>query len=84
MSTLKVTNIQNTSGGANSTADQIQQGRAKAWIRFNQSNNSIQSSFNVSSITDVATAKTDINFSTSFDAGNSLQDSTDAGVVVFG
>tara|TARA_R100000734_G_C3254300_1_gene54882 strand:- start:213 stop:578 length:366 start_codon:yes stop_codon:yes gene_type:complete len=120
MSTLKVGTIQNTSGGASSTPEQIESGRAKAWVRFNQSNNSIQASFNVSSITDVSNAKTDINFATAFadanytfagmcgnnnnfmaldtntqdpsatevrvastDAGNSLQDSTDAGVVIF-
>jgi len=120
MSTLKVNTIQNTSGGSSSTPEEIANGRAKVWIRFDQSNNSIQASFGVSSITDVATAKTDINFSSAFananytfagmcgnnnnfmaldtntqdpsttelrvastDAGNSLQDSTDAGVVIF-
>ena len=121
MSTLKVNNIQTAAGGSNSTPEQIEQGRAKAWIRFDQTNNSIQSSFNVSSITDVTTAITDINFTTAFananytfagmcgnnnnfmalntntqdplagelrvascDAGNSLQESSDAGVIVFG
>ena len=120
MSTLKVTTIQDTSGGNASTSEQIANGRAKAWVRFDQTNDSIQASFNVSSITDVATGKTDINFSTAFadanyafgalcgnnnnalaldtntqdplagelrvacfDAGNTLQDSADAGVVVF-
>jgi len=120
MSTLKVNQLQDTSGSNTSTAAQIASGRAKAWVRFDQTNDSIQASFNVSSITDVATGKTDINFSTAFadanyafgalcgnnnnalaldtntqdplagelrvacfDAGNTLQDSADAGVVVF-
>ena len=102
-------------------AKQNLSGVAKAWVRFDQSNNTIQASFNVSSITDVGTAKTDINFDTAFananytfaalcgnennfmaldtttqdplatelrvrstDAGNVAQDSTDAGIVVFG
>ena len=30
-----VTNIKNTSGGNQSTADQIYEGRAKAWVNFN-------------------------------------------------
>ena len=35
MSTLKVTTIQDTSGGNASTSEQIAQGRAKAWVNFN-------------------------------------------------
>ena len=120
MSTLKVNTIQNTSGGSSSTPEQIETGRAKAWIRFDQSANSIQASYNVSSISDEGSSRTDINFTTSFsdanyafagmcsndnnmlaiatdtqdpaadqvrirvaDAGNSLQDSTNIGLVIF-
>ena len=65
MSTLKVTNIQNTSGGSNSTADQIQQGRAKAWLNFNGTGTiAIRDSFNVSSITDNATGDTTVTLAT--------------------
>ena len=35
MSTIKVTNLQDTSGGNSSTSEEIFQGRAKAWINFN-------------------------------------------------
>ena len=120
MSTLKVNTIQNTSGGSSSTPEQIEQGRAKVWIRYNNSATTIQASFGVSSITDRGTGLTDINFSSSFsdanyafagmcsndnnmlaiatdyadptaskvsirstDAGNSFQDSTNIGVVIF-
>ena len=120
MSTLKVNTIQNTSGGSSSTPEQIETGRAKAWIRFNGSAMSIQASFNVGSITDNGTGSYDVNFSSSFsdanyafagmcsndnnmlaigtdsqdpaadqlrirvaDAGNSFQDSTNIGLVIF-
>tara|TARA_Y100000114_G_scaffold74507_1_gene68330 strand:+ start:223 stop:588 length:366 start_codon:yes stop_codon:yes gene_type:complete len=120
MSTLKVNNLQDASGGNSSTPGEILSGRAKAWIRFDQSNNSIQASYNVSSISDEGSSRTDINFTTAFadanyafagmcsndnnmlaiatdtqdpaadqvrirvaDAGNSFQDSTNIGLVIF-
>tara|TARA_Y100001937_G_scaffold125821_1_gene193485 strand:+ start:779 stop:1144 length:366 start_codon:yes stop_codon:yes gene_type:complete len=120
MSTLKVNNIQDAGGSSNSTPAEIENGRAKAWIRFNGSANTIQASFNVSSISDEGTGKHDVNFTTSFsdanyafagmcsndnnmlaiatdsqdpladqlrirvaDAGNSFQDSTNIGLVIF-
>ena len=53
MSTLKVTNIQDSSGSNSSTTEQINQGRAKAWINYNGTGTvSIRDSFNVSSLTD--------------------------------
>lgn len=56
MSTLKVNNLQDISGGNNSTPEQMVQGRAKAWVRFNGSGTvSIGDSFNVSSLTDNGT-----------------------------
>jgi len=71
MSTLKVNTIQNTSGGSSSTPEQIEQGRAKAWINFNQQNTqAIRDSFNVSSITDLETGRTQVNFSTAFSNSN--------------
>lgn len=60
MSTLKVTNIQDTSGGNSATTEQIYKGIAKAWVNFDgtlagtrpfTSSGGIRSSFNVSSIT---------------------------------
>ena len=61
MSTLKTSNIQDTSGGNNSTPEEISQGRAKAWINFDGTfatspftlaNGGIRSAFNVSSVTE--------------------------------
>tara|TARA_R100001509_G_scaffold54346_1_gene29778 strand:- start:25 stop:396 length:372 start_codon:yes stop_codon:yes gene_type:complete len=70
MSTLKVNTLQDASGGNSSTAEQIQQGRAKAWIRFNGSAMSIQASFNISSITDQGTGAYDVNFASAFSDAN--------------
>ena len=63
MSTIKVTNIQDTSGGYSSTSEQIAQGRAKAWVNFNGTGTvAIRDDFNVSSITDEGTGYYTINF----------------------
>ncbi len=71
MSTLKVNTIQNTSGGSSSTADQIQQGRAKAWAIFTGTGTpSLEDSFNCSSITDHGTGSYQVNFSTAFSSVN--------------
>ena len=65
MSTLKVNTIQNTSGGSSSTAEQIEQGRAKAWIHFDgQDTVAIRDSFNVSTLTDNGTGDYTISFTT--------------------
>ena len=64
MSTLKVNTIQNTSGGAISTPEQIEQGRAKSWVHFNGTGTvSIYDSYNVSSITDSGTGHYIVNMS---------------------
>jgi len=59
MSTLKVNNLQDINGANNSTPEQVAQGRAKAWIRFNGTGtvsiSSAYGSFNISSITDNGT-----------------------------
>lgn len=65
MSTLKVTNIQDTAGGNSSTSAQIYSGRAKAWVNFNGTGTvAIRDDFNVSSITDNGMGDYTINFST--------------------
>ena len=62
MSTIKVTNLQDTSGGNSSTSEEIFEGRAKAWINFNGSGTvAIRDDFNVSSITDTADGEYDVN-----------------------
>ena len=71
MSTLKVTTIQDTSGGNASASEQIAQGRAKSWVQFDgRSTPSIADSFNVSSITDNGTGDYDVNFSTNMSNAN--------------
>jgi len=84
MSTLKVTNIQNSSGGNTSTADEIYNGRAKAWVNFDgtfgtspftTANGGIRAAFNVSSVTDLDVGKYTVTFS------NALPDTNYAAVI---
>ena len=71
MSTIKVNNLQNASGGSNSTAEEIQQGRAKAWVNFNGSGTvAIRDDFNVSSITDSGTGLFKVNISNALSNSN--------------
>lgn len=70
----RTTNVQDSSGNNGSTAVQIQQGRAKAWVNFNgQSSGStktIRDDFNVSSVTDIAQGDFRVNFDTSMPSVN--------------
>jgi len=71
MSTLKVTNIQDTSGGNSSTTADIYDGRAKAWVNFRGSLTVlIRASFNVDSITDNGTGDYTVNFTTALEDEN--------------
>lgn len=71
MSTLKTSNIQDTSGNNNSTPEEINQGRAKAWINLDGTGTiSIRNQFNVSSITDEATGIYKITFTTAMPNAN--------------
>ena len=71
MSTLKVTNIQDTSGGNNSTSAEIYNGRVKAWVNFNGTGTvSIRSDYNVNTITDNGTGVYSINFTTAMTDAN--------------
>ena len=63
MSTLKVTNIQDTAGGNSSTSAEIYEGRVRAWVNFDGTGTvSINDSYNVSSITDHATGEYTVTF----------------------
>ena len=65
MSTLRCTNLQDTSGGNSLTTAQIYNGAAKAWVNFNGTGTvAIRASFNVSSITDIGTGQYTVNFTT--------------------
>tara|TARA_R100000030_G_scaffold97799_1_gene87061 strand:- start:40 stop:420 length:381 start_codon:yes stop_codon:yes gene_type:complete len=71
MSTIKVTNIQDTSGGNQSTSEEIAQGRAKAWVNFNGTGTvATRDSFNVSSITDHGTGDYTVNFTNAMSNAN--------------
>ena len=71
MSTIKVNNLQTASGGSNSTPEEIQQGRAKAWVNFNGKGTvAISDDFNVSSITDNGTGRYTVNFTTAMSNAN--------------
>ena len=61
MSTIKVANLQHTDGTHNSTAVQISDGRAKAWVNFHN-DGTVADSFNVSSVTDNGSGDKTINF----------------------
>ncbi len=71
MSTLKTSNIQDTSGGNNSTPEEIGKGRAKAWINLNGDNTpTARESYNVSSIIDNATGNYTFNFTNAMSTAN--------------
>lgn len=64
MSTLKVDTLQDSSGGNQSALSAIKQGRAKVWVNFRQHTSMvIRDSFNVSSVTDVTSGESIVNFS---------------------
>jgi hypothetical protein len=65
MSTLRVTNVQDTAGANSLTTAQIYNGASKAWVNFNgQGTVAIRANFNVSSITDNGTGDYTVNFTT--------------------
>ena len=70
MSTLKTSNIQDTSGNNNSTPEEINQGRAKAWVNFNGDPVGIRDSFNVSSITENGAGDYTVNFTTNMSSAS--------------
>ena len=71
MSTLKVNTIQDASGNNSSTPAQIANGVAKAWVRFDgtgasSANQTIKSSYNVSTVFKSGTGVYVINFTNAF------------------
>ena len=71
MSTIKVNNLQNASGGSNSTPEEIEQGRAKAWVNFQGTGTvSIRDDYNVSSVTDHSTGQYTVNLSSAMGNAN--------------
>jgi hypothetical protein len=71
MSTLRVTNVQDTAGANSLTTAQIYNGAAKAWVNFNGTGTvAIRASFNVSSITDNGSGSYTVNFTTALADAN--------------
>ena len=71
MSEIRVTTLSDTAGSNSSTAAQIQQGRAKAWVNWNsQGTVAVRDSFGVNSITDNGGGIFAINFSPTFSNAN--------------
>jgi hypothetical protein len=67
MSTLKTSNIQDTSGNNNSTPEEINRGRAKAWINFDGSAATIgtgRNHFNCGAVTDHDSGDYTVTFAT--------------------
>ena len=70
---FEVATIKDTSGNNSSTPEQINQGRAKAWIVFDGTSASIgtgEDSFNVSGVTDNGTGDYTIAFTTAMASAN--------------
>jgi hypothetical protein len=81
MSTLKVNNIQDTSGGDTTLVSATN--TAKVWLLYDHLNATILNHYNVSSVDDNATGSMDINFVTALPSANyavatsgSVQDNT--------
>ena len=75
MSTLKVDTLQDKNGSNSSTAEQIANGRAKAWVKFTGDVGDGEDAtkindFNISSITDVSVGLTQCNFATNMPNSN--------------
>lgn len=67
MSTLKVNTISNAAGSASTSADNVINGSAKAWVNFNGTGTvAIRQAYNVSSITDNGVGQYTVNFTTAF------------------
>lgn len=81
MSTIKVGTISNSSGSASTSADNIINGSAKAWVNFNGTGTvAIRQGYNVSSITDNGTGNYTINFTNALpDANYSITGTAGAG-----
>ena len=71
MSTLKVNNIQNASGGEQSTPAEINSRRAKAWVSLDGTGTvGIRESYNISSVADNGTGSYNANLSITMASNN--------------
>jgi hypothetical protein len=71
MSTIRVTNVQDTAGANSATTAQIYNGIARAWINFNGTTGvNIRSDYNVDTVTDGGTGIADVTFTTAMPDAN--------------
>lgn len=71
MSTLRVTNVQDTSGGNASTTAQLYSGRCIAWVYYEMSDpSSMVNSYNFASLTDQGQGLTRFTFTTAMSNAN--------------
>ena len=70
VTSIKLDSIFNAGSANQSTADQIYEGRAKAWVNFDGRNTTIRDDFGVTSIGDHGQGIYQVNFSTSFSSTN--------------
>ena len=68
MSTLEVSNLNDRTTTVATT--NLTNGSAKVWVNYYQNNNTVDDSFNVSSVSDDATGLFTVNFTTSFSNAN--------------
>ena len=68
MSTLEVSNLND--GTTTVATTNLTNGSAKVWLNYAQSGNTVDDSFNVSSVSDDATGLFTVNFTTSFSNAN--------------
>tara|TARA_R100001440_G_scaffold70511_1_gene92952 strand:- start:279 stop:653 length:375 start_codon:yes stop_codon:yes gene_type:complete len=86
VSTAKVTNLND--GTTTLATTFVTNGSAKAWLKVTKASDTINDSFSISSITDIATGKTTVTSAITFGnqngslLGNNNQGSTDLGVYV--
>ena len=65
-SELRVTTIANNAGTESVNTTYVVNGSAKAWLKYNQATPGVDNSLNVSSVTDNATAKYTINYTSNW------------------
>lgn len=71
MSKLKVTTIANATDTESVNVTNVVNGTAKAWVNFNGDNVAdIRGSFNISSVTDIAVGRYEVNFTVAFQDTN--------------
>lgn len=75
MSTLRVGTISNAAGSQSTSAENVINGSAKAWVNFNGTGTvAIRASYNVTSITDNGTGDYTVNFTTAMPDANYCAD----------